>query len=401
MRSIASPSPATASAPSTSASAKRSPPGLPVGLEVGDAGEVGHERRVLDHRADPAQLAAPRPHVLAEQPRLAAVGVDETDEHPQRRRLAGAVRTEQAADLTGADGEVEVVDREHGAVPLGEVADLDRRGDASSWRWTSAHPTARARALRPRTREEPVKKLVGRLPIGSVVRDETPDPKHGERFKRVDGVGHRRSDAGHPGRDRDPAARHRRRHRDADAAPQLEDRVRRDVGVPRRPGRGVRTARDSTTRSPTARRAAVREAEEECGLVLGVDDLVAVSHWTPPPVTPKRFSTWFFVARAPEGAVTIDDGEIREHMWVSPQDAIAQRDQARHRARAADLGHAAHPERGHRHRRRARPRRRARAAGVRHPDREDRRRARRALGRRPRLRDRRGRRRRPGRVTGS
>src|SRR3954451_16787589 len=39
----------------------------------------------------------------------------------------------------------------------------------------------------------------------------------------------------------------------------------------------------------TARRAAVREAEEESGLVLHVDDLVAVSHWTPPPVTPKRF----------------------------------------------------------------------------------------------------------------
>lgn len=77
-----------------------------------------------------------------------------------------------------------------------------------------------------------------------------------------------------------------------------------------------------------ARRAAVREAEEESGLVLRADDLVAVSHWTPPPVTPRRFSTWFFVARAPDGAVTIDDGEIREHMWVSPQDAIVQRDGA-------------------------------------------------------------------------
>jgi 8-oxo-dGTP pyrophosphatase MutT (NUDIX family) len=76
-----------------------------------------------------------------------------------------------------------------------------------------------------------------------------------------------------------------------------------------------------------ARRAAVREAEEESGLVLAVDDLVAVSHWTPPPVTPKRFSTWFFVAHAPEGAVTIDDGEIREHMWVTPQAALVQRDE--------------------------------------------------------------------------
>ena len=100
---------------------------LPVGLEVGDAGEVGHERRVLDHRADAPQLRAPRPHVLAEEARLAAVGVDETDEHAQRRRLAGAVRAEQAADLARADGEVEVVDGEHGAVALGEVADLDRR----------------------------------------------------------------------------------------------------------------------------------------------------------------------------------------------------------------------------------------------------------------------------------
>jgi 8-oxo-dGTP pyrophosphatase MutT (NUDIX family) len=75
-----------------------------------------------------------------------------------------------------------------------------------------------------------------------------------------------------------------------------------------------------------ARRAAVREAEEESGLLVAVDDLVTVSHWTPPPVTPKRFSTWFFVARAPDGAVTIDDGEIHEHMWVSPQGAIEQRD---------------------------------------------------------------------------
>ena len=70
----------------------------------------------------------------------------------------------------------------------------------------------------------------------------------------------------------------------------------------------------------------MREAGEEAGLVVPVDDLVAVSHWTPPPVTPKRFSTWFFVARAPAGAVTIDDGEIHEHMWVSPQGALEQRD---------------------------------------------------------------------------
>ena len=75
-----------------------------------------------------------------------------------------------------------------------------------------------------------------------------------------------------------------------------------------------------------ARRAAVREAQEESGLIVALDSLVALSHWTPPPQTPKRFATWFFVAPAPEGPVTIDDGEIHEHQWIAPADAIARRD---------------------------------------------------------------------------
>lgn len=83
---------------------------------------------------------------------------------------------------------------------------------------------------------------------------------------------------------------------------------------------------DATHDFDAARRAAVREAEEESGLVVEFDALVAVSHWTPPPQTPKRFATWFFVAPAPEGAVTIDDGEIHEHQWISPAEALAQRD---------------------------------------------------------------------------
>jgi NUDIX domain. len=77
-----------------------------------------------------------------------------------------------------------------------------------------------------------------------------------------------------------------------------------------------------------ARRAAVREAQEEAGLAVDVDTLVALSHWTPPPQTPKRFATWFFVAPAPAGAVTIDDGEIHEHQWMAPSEAIAQRDRS-------------------------------------------------------------------------
>lgn len=75
-----------------------------------------------------------------------------------------------------------------------------------------------------------------------------------------------------------------------------------------------------------SRAAAVREALEESGLELSADVLVPFSHWTPPPEAPKRFATQFFVAPAPDGPVTIDDGEIHEHMWVTPDDAIRRRD---------------------------------------------------------------------------
>jgi 8-oxo-dGTP pyrophosphatase MutT (NUDIX family) len=77
------------------------------------------------------------------------------------------------------------------------------------------------------------------------------------------------------------------------------------------------------------RRAAVREAREEADLVLDADTLVPFSHWEPPPITPKRFSTWFFLAPAPpgtDGEVAIDQGEIHDHAWMLARDALARRD---------------------------------------------------------------------------
>jgi 8-oxo-dGTP pyrophosphatase MutT (NUDIX family) len=75
-----------------------------------------------------------------------------------------------------------------------------------------------------------------------------------------------------------------------------------------------------------ARHAAVREALEEADLVVDADALVPFAHWVPPPVTAKRFATWFFLGPAPAGAVTVDMGEIRDHRWLQPADAIARRD---------------------------------------------------------------------------
>lgn len=88
--------------------------------------------------------------------------------------------------------------------------------------------------------------------------------------------------------------------------------------LPRHPAAGDEIA--------AARTAAVREAREEAGIDLDPESLVVLSFWLPPPEAPRRFATWFFLApvsEAPE--VVIDDGEIRDHVWLTPDTAMARR----------------------------------------------------------------------------
>ena len=75
-----------------------------------------------------------------------------------------------------------------------------------------------------------------------------------------------------------------------------------------------------------ARRAAVREAVEECGLAVAPEDVVAFSHWTPPALAARRYATWFFVARATAGDVTVDGAEIHDHRWLAPREVLERRD---------------------------------------------------------------------------
>ena len=79
----------------------------------------------------------------------------------------------------------------------------------------------------------------------------------------------------------------------------------------------------------SARIAAVRECQEECGLTLQPEQLVYFAHWTTPEDQKRRFATWFFVAAVPEqhSEVVIDDGEIHQFQWLSPGHALE-----RHRA---------------------------------------------------------------------
>lgn len=86
---------------------------------------------------------------------------------------------------------------------------------------------------------------------------------------------------------------------------------------------------DRTDRSgevEAARRAAVREAHEEAGLILEEDRLVTLSFWLPPPEAPRRFATWFFLApAAPDEVIEVDKREIHEHQWLTPDAAMALR----------------------------------------------------------------------------
>lgn len=71
-----------------------------------------------------------------------------------------------------------------------------------------------------------------------------------------------------------------------------------------------------------ARRAAVRETREETGLEIAASDLVTLSCWDPPPGAPLRIRTWFFLGRAPAGALRLEPGEAVAAEWLRPVAAL-------------------------------------------------------------------------------
>lgn len=88
------------------------------------------------------------------------------------------------------------------------------------------------------------------------------------------------------------------------------------------PGGRVDDDDPGTSDLERARHAAVREAREEVGLHLEPHRLVTWSHWTPPAVAPKRYTTWFFVAPWTGDDVEVDGVEILDHRWMAPLDAL-------------------------------------------------------------------------------
>jgi 8-oxo-dGTP pyrophosphatase MutT (NUDIX family) len=72
---------------------------------------------------------------------------------------------------------------------------------------------------------------------------------------------------------------------------------------------------------------AARELEEEAGITLpSGTELVPFSRWITPEAEGAtiRFDTWFFAARAPDGAEAIPDGgECVDARWLTPAAALA------------------------------------------------------------------------------
>jgi 8-oxo-dGTP pyrophosphatase MutT (NUDIX family) len=77
---------------------------------------------------------------------------------------------------------------------------------------------------------------------------------------------------------------------------------------------------------PTGRLAAMREAEEEAGIVLNASQLLSIAHWTAPAESPRRFATWFYLTTMPSSQeVRVDGKEIVAHRWLSPRQALDDR----------------------------------------------------------------------------
>lgn len=80
--------------------------------------------------------------------------------------------------------------------------------------------------------------------------------------------------------------------------------------------------------------AAIRETQEEAGVIVTPDQLVHLAHWTTPEGAKRRFATWFFLTMLEDDQeVRVDGGEIASHRWVRPGDALSECANAAHELR--------------------------------------------------------------------
>jgi 8-oxo-dGTP pyrophosphatase MutT (NUDIX family) len=95
--------------------------------------------------------------------------------------------------------------------------------------------------------------------------------------------------------------------------------ARHEGGAPFRGDDRAHAARDDIGRD----RRPFIDLIEELDLFLDLEALTVFAHWITPPLTPRRFDTWFYVARAPEEQLAVCDGsETVDAEWISPHEAL-------------------------------------------------------------------------------
>ena len=95
--------------------------------------------------------------------------------------------------------------------------------------------------------------------------------------------------------------------------------ARHGDGAPFRGDERANAARDDVGRD----RRPFIDLVEELDLFLDLEALTVFAHWITPPLTPRRFDTWFYVARAPEEQLAVCDGsETVDAEWISPHEAL-------------------------------------------------------------------------------
>jgi 8-oxo-dGTP pyrophosphatase MutT (NUDIX family) len=62
---------------------------------------------------------------------------------------------------------------------------------------------------------------------------------------------------------------------------------------------------------------------KELDLYLDLEALTVFAHWITPPMVPRRFDTWFYLARTPDEQLALCDGsETVDAEWISPHEAL-------------------------------------------------------------------------------